>query len=397
MTTVPITPFIIDVPQSELDDLNDRLGRTRWPDQLEGAGWELGTEREWLREICEYWRTEYDWRVWEARLNSYGSSMIEVQGEKMHFLHVRSPHEGAQPIVITHGWCGSVVEHLDLLDRLVDPTKFGGDAADAYHVVVPSMPGFGFSGPTRQRGFDVHRVADAVADLMEALGYDLYIAQGGDWGALVTRRLGEVYADRLAGVHFNMLFATPSAEEMSAPDLLDGVTPAELERLIRDRDRMDGQIAYMDIQSTKPQSLTYSQTDSPAGLAGWVLEKFHAWTDHSGDHDGSVFEALSRDQLLTNIMLYWLPNTINSSARLYYESKAAGTSAVDPWDGRVEVPTGHAVYPAELLGMPRAWAERRYNIVHWSEQDAGGHFAAFEQPDAFAEDLWQFGRTIRSS
>ena len=390
MAPSSVQPFVIDVPEPELDDLRDRLGRTRWPDQLDGAGWDLGTERGWLQDICEYWRTDYDWRPWEARLNSYGSSMIDVQGEQMHFLHVRSPHEGAQPIVITHGWCGSVVEHLDLLDRLVDPPAFGGDASDAFHVVVPSMPGYGFSGPTRQRGFDVHRVGDAVADLMEALGYERYIAQGGDWGALVTRRIAEAYPDRLIGVHFNMIFALPTAEEQASPDLLEGVTDAEMARLGRDGERMAGETGYMDIQGTKPQTLTYAQADSPAGLAAWALEKFVTWTDHDGD----VYDALTRDQLLTNLMMYWLPNTVNSSARLYYESKQKGTSAIDPWSGRIEVPTGHAVYPGELMGTPRAWAERKYNIVHWTEQERGGHFAAFEQPDAFARDLWQFGRTV---
>jgi pimeloyl-ACP methyl ester carboxylesterase len=386
-----IRPFPIDVPEAELTDLRDRLSRTRWPDSLEASGWELGTNREVLRELCDHWANDYDWRPTEARLNGYGSSMIDVQGEQMHFLHVRSSHPDAQPIVITHGWCGSVIEHLDLLDRLVDPPAFGGDAADAFHVVVPSMPGYGFSGPTRQRGFHVHRVADAVADLMEALGYERYIAQGGDWGALVTRRLGEAYADRLTAVHFNMLFAMPTPEEQAEPDLLEGVTEAELQRLGADAERMSGETAYMDIQGTKPQSLSYGQTDSPAGLAGWVLEKFHAWVDHDGD----LYSVLSRDQLIDNMMTYWLPNTVNSAARLYYESMQAGTHAISPWDGRVEVPTGHADFPGELMGAPRAWADRKYNIVHWTTQDRGGHFAAFEQPDAFARDLWAFGRLFR--
>ena len=390
-TTSEIRPFPIDVPEVDLGDLRERLARTRWPDSLDGSGWELGTDREVLRDLCNYWANDYDWRQTEARLNGYGSSLIEVQGEQMHFLHMRSEHPGAQPIVITHGWCGSIIEHLDLLDRLVDPPAFGGDASDAFHVVIPSMPGYGFSGPTRQRGVDVHRVADAVADLMEALGYERYIAQGGDWGALVTRRLGEAYADHTIAVHFNMLFALPTPEEQGQPDLLEGVTEAELTRMGFDGERMNGETAYMDIQGTKPQSLAYGQADSPAGLAGWVLEKFHAWADHDGD----LCSVLSRDQLVDNIMTYWLPNTANSASRLYYESMAAGTHAVSPWSGRIEVPTGHAVYPGELMATPRAWADRKYNIVHWSPQERGGHFAAFEQPDAFAADLWEFGRLFR--
>jgi pimeloyl-ACP methyl ester carboxylesterase len=386
--SVPIQPFRLEVPEAQLDDLRARLANTRWPDALEEAGWEYGTEREWLREICEYWRTSYDWRAQEAVFNRYEQGMATVQGEQVHFLHVRSPHPGAIPMVMTHGWGGSVVEFLGVIDRLVDPPAFGGDAVDAYHLVIPAMPGFGFSGPTRQRGFHVQRVGDAVADLMEALGYERYVAQGGDWGSLVTRHLAERYGDRLLAAHFTQLFAFPTEQDTDVPPLSD----EDAAKMATSGVRAATGTGYLAIQTTKPQSLAFAQTDSPAGLAGWMLEKFHAWVDHDGD----VEAVLSKDQLLTNLMLYWLPNTVLSSARLYFESGAAGVHATDPWNGRVTVPTGYTVYPNELMYTPRDWAERRYNMVYWAEQPRGGHFAAFEQPEAFATDLLAFGRVVRA-
>lgn len=384
---VSIEPYRIDVPQVDLDDLHARLARTRWPDQLPDAGWDLGTELHWLQELCRYWQNEYDWRIHEARFNRYPQGMARVQGERLHYLHVRSPHPDAVPMVMTHGWGGSILEFLDVIDRLVDPPGAGGAAADAFHLVIPSMPGFGFSGPTRQRGFHIHRVADAIADLMEELGYERYIAQGGDWGSLMTRWLGEAYPDRLLGAHFTQLFAFPSEGE----DPNEGVTDEDRVKMAPGAERAATGTGYLAIQTTRPQSLAYAQTDSPAGFAGWLLEKFHAWVDHDGD----VYQVLSRDQLLTNVMLYWLPNSINASARIYYESGAAGVHATDPWTGRVDVPTGYTAYPRELMYTPRAWAERRYKIVYWAEQPRGGHFAAFEQPEAFAKDLQAFGRVIR--
>ena len=385
---IQIEPYRIAVRDAELDDLRNRLSRTRWPDQLPDSGWELGTELDWLKEMCSYWRDCYDWRRHEARINSYQQGMAHTQGERMHFLHVRSRHRDATPIVLNHGWGGSIVEFLDVIAPLTDPLAHGGQTDDAFHVVIPSMPGFGFSGPTQQRGFHVHRVADAVADLMQALGYTRYLAQGGDWGSLVTRRLAEAYADRLLAVHFTQLFAFPTADDPN-PDA--GVSEEDRLRISASAARAATGFGYLAIQTTKPQSLAYGQTDSPAGLAGWMLEKFEAWVDH----DGGVESVLSKDQLLTNLMLYWLPNTIHSSARLYYESGAAGVHATDPWTGRIEVPTGYTVYPKELMFTPRAWAERRYRLVYWAEQKRGGHFAAFEQPVAFADDLRCFARRIR--
>jgi pimeloyl-ACP methyl ester carboxylesterase len=370
--------FTIDVPEQQLDDLRGRLARVRWPAPLEGAGWDYGTDDGFLRTVVDHWANAYDWRRLEAELNDAGSSITEAAGQRVHFLHVRSGDADAIPLVVTHGWPGSVVEFLDALPSL----------RERFHVVVPSMPGYGFSGPTRQRGVDVHRVADAVAELMAQLGYERYVAQGGDWGALVTRRLGEAYGDRAVAIHCNMLFAMPEPGDEHA---MDGVTEADMARFGAAAQRIKDGTGYMAIQSTRPNTLGFGLEDSPVGLAGWILEKFHAWCDTREGIPVSV------DRMLDNVMLYWLTGTATSAARLYAESARAGTSATDPWSGKVDVPTGHAVYPYELLQTPRAWAERRYPIVHWTEQPAGGHFASFEQPALFAADLQMFADVLRKN
>jgi pimeloyl-ACP methyl ester carboxylesterase len=373
-------PFTIDVPDAVLDDLHRRLDATRWPDQAPGEAWSLGIPVDVVRTAVDHWRTRYDWRAREARMNAWPNFVTEAAGERVHFIHVRSPHADATPIVLTHGWPGSFVEFLDVLGPLTDPTAHGGRAEDAFHVVVPSMPGYGFSGPTVQPGFHIDRVADAVAEVMAQLGYDRYIAQGGDWGAIVTRRLGEAYPDRLLGVHVNMLFAFPGPDD----DAMAGVTDAEKARMGAAGARIADGTGYMSIQSTRPQTLAYGLTDSPAGLAAWILEKFRAWSDLE---PGGLDATFGWDRLLDNLTVYWVTNTAGSAARLYAESTRAGNGAAQAWTGRVDVPTGHAVYPYELLQTPRAWADRRYRIVHWTEQERGGHFAAFERPDAFVADL----------
>jgi microsomal epoxide hydrolase len=370
-------PFTIAVPDADLDDLRDRLRRAKWPRELDGAGWHDGTEQAFLRAVVERWLDGYDWRVTEAELNACGSFVTEACGERVHLLHARSADPGAIPLVVTHGWPGSIVELLDALPAL----------RERFHVVVPSMPGYGFSGPTRSRGVDVHRVVDSIADVMAQLGYDRYVAQGGDWGALVTRRLGEAHPEHAVAIHCNMLFALPSGDD---GDPMDGVTDDELARLGAAAARIKDGTGYMAIQSTRPATLGFGLEDSPLGLAAWILEKFHAWCD---TREGIPVRT---DRLIDNVMLYWLTGTATSAARLYCESARAGTAATDPWTGRVEVPTGHAVYPYELLQTPRVWADRRYRIVHWSEQPRGGHFAAFEQPALFAADLHRFADTLRA-
>lgn len=384
-----IQPFTASIPDAALEDVADRLARTRWPEVLPDAGWDYGADLDTVREYAEYWRTSFDWRAVEARFNAYEQGLADAEGEKIHYLHARSPEPDATPLLITHGWPGSVVEFLEIIEPLRDPAASGGDPADAYHVVCPHIPGYGFSGPTRTKGFHSHRAAAAIDDLMQQLGYTRYVAQGGDWGAVITRRLAEAHAEHVIGAHFNMLFAFP--DDMSAPDAWEGVTPAELEAFTNASTAIADGTGYSAIQGTKPQTLAYGMHDSPVALLAWQLEKFEAWSDVP------LSEAFTKDQVLANVALYWFTETAHSASRLYCESMRAGNYAADPWTGQVDVPVGYCRYPGELMQTPRVWAERRYrNIVHWTEAPSGGHFAAFENPQFFLEDVRAFGRALRA-
>ncbi len=374
-----VRPFEVSVDRDEVDDLRTRLERTRWPDQLPEADWADGTEREYLRDLCAYWREEFGWAAFEDRCNEFDQYVTTIDGQRLHFYHVRSPEPDATPLLLSHGWPGSVAEFLDVLGPLADPTAHGGDPADAYHVVAPSLPGFGFSGPTGERGYDVPRIADLFADLMARLGYDRYVAQGGDWGALVAALLGANYPDRVAAVHTNMLFLNPSSLGVEDPtELLDEQGLADYRETAAFRET---ETAYHEIQATKPRSLAYGLTDSPAGLAGWIVEKFRAWSDCGDDLESWI----DRDRLLDNLSVYWLTGTIGSSIRLYAETDVGAATPAS-----VDVPTGHARYPAEVYKTPRAWAEEVYDIEYWSEQPEGGHFAAMEVPELFVDDLRSF-------
>jgi pimeloyl-ACP methyl ester carboxylesterase len=382
---ITIEPFVVHVPDDVLTDLRERLARTRLPEQLPDAGWDYGTERGYLAELLAYWRDAYDWRRAEQRLNAFDQFVTDIDGARIHFVHARSPEPHALPLVMTHGWPGSVVEFLEVIGPLSDPARHGGDPADAFHVVCPSIPGYGFSGPTRGRGWDTARIARAFAALMDALGYERYGAQGGDWGSMITTQLGMLDAGHVAGIHLNMLVAPP-------PEGADfsNLAPDE-QRQLADLSRyMDVDSGYMKEQSTKPQTIGYALEDSPAGLAAWIVEKFRTWSDCDGD----VERSFTKDQLLDNLMLYWTTGTAHSSARLYYESAKAGTF-FGPSRSRVEVPTGAAVFPAEIIRAARSWAELRYNIVHWTQMARGGHFAAFEQPELFVDDVRAFFRLVR--
>ncbi|MCR9092872.1 MAG: epoxide hydrolase 1 [bacterium] len=384
-----IEPFEASIPDAAIEDVTERLSRTRWPETLPDAGWGYGADLETVKAYAEHWRTSFDWRAVEAKFNAYEQGIATAEGERIHFLHAPSPEPGATPLLITHGWPGSVVEFLEIIEPLRNPSAHGGAAEDAYHVVCPHIPGYGFSGPTRTAGFHVDRAAAAIDDLMQQLGYARYLAQGGDWGAVITRRLAEAHAEHVIGAHFNMLFALPT--DMSAPDVWEGVTPKELEAFSRAATNVADGTGYSAIQGTKPQTLAFGMHDSPVALLAWQLEKFESWSD------ASLEDGFTKDQVLANVALYWFTETAHSASRLYCESMRAGNYAADPWSGQVDVPVGYCRYPGEMLQTPRVWAERRYtDIVHWTAAPSGGHFAAFENPDFFLEDVRAFGRAVRA-
>ncbi|MGQ7828975.1 epoxide hydrolase family protein [Altererythrobacter sp. Z27] len=367
-----IRPFRLHIEDVALADLHLRLDIARWPEKEAVGDWAQGAPLAELQELCRYWRNGYDWRACEARLNAMGQFVTEIDGLDIHFLHVRSPHEDALPLILTHGWPGSVIEFLDVIPRLTRPEEFGGSASQAFHVVAPSLPGFGFSGKPNATGWGVEKIATAWAELMRRLGYSRWVAQGGDWGSAVTTAIGAQAPEGCAGIHINMPLGQPTPEDLASP------TPAELKALAALQHYQDWDSGYSKQQSTRPQTVGYGLVDSPVGLAGWIFEKMWAWTDN----DGSPFDALSRDRILDNIMLYWLPATGASSARLYWESFAKFGQ------GEVKLPTGASAFPKEIIPAPRKWAERRYtNLVYWNDLPKGGHFAAWEQPELFVDEL----------
>jgi pimeloyl-ACP methyl ester carboxylesterase len=376
-TEAGIRPFRIEIPETHLDDLRERLARTRWPDELPGVGWSRGVPLGYLKELAEYWRTTYDWRRQEAMLNRFPQFTTTIDGQNVHFLHVRSPEPDATPLIITHGWPGSIAEFTRVIGPLADPRAHGGDPADAFHVVAPSIPGFGFSGPTHETGWGMRRIADAWAELMGRLGYDRFGAQGGDWGALISRELGVAHAGRVLGVHRNFLVTFPSGDAAELADLTD----EEKERLAG-LEGFQARSGYAVIQGTRPQTLAYALSDSPVGQLAWNVEWFEAYGERVGTFD--------RDAILTNVMLYWLPGTAGSSARLYLEGRSAW-GAPEP----SRVPTGVAVFPHDSRPI-RRFAERTDNIVHWSEFDRGGHFAAMEEPELLVGDVRAFFRGLRA-
>lgn len=381
---IDATPFRVQVSAEQIADLRERLARTRWPDQLDGSGWDYGTDSAFLKPLCDYWRSGYDWSGFEARCNAQPQFRAEIEGQPLHFYHLRSPEPHARPLLLSHGWPGSVVEFHQVLGPLCDPRAHGGDPRDAFHVVAPSLPGFGFSGPTLTRGINGRRIAAMFNQLMLGLGYTRYFAQGGDWGSLITVLLGAHHAEHVDAIHLNFLNAPPPDPQHPA----QGLDEDELALLKRNAEFTAHETGYQQIQRTKPQSLAYGLNDSPAGLAGWIVEKFHGWSDCGGDI-GSVF---SRDRLLDNISVYWLTGTINSSMRLYYEHIGPGRREPTP---KVGVPTGHSRFPAEITQVPRSWAEQRFNLQRWQTMPRGGHFAAMEQPQLFTDEVREFFRDYR--
>ncbi len=374
-----VRPFRISVSDQVLEDLHLRLAQTRWPDKEVVEDWSQGAPLSWIQDMCLYWHSDYDWRAQETQLNRFDQAITEIDGVDIHFVHQRSPHPEARPLVMTHGWPGSIVEFHKVIEPLTNPTDHGGDAFDAFHVICPTLPGFGFSGKPETTGWGVERIADAWAVLMARLGYDQYFAQGGDWGSAVTRSLGAQDADHCAAIHITLAMGTrPRAEGDPTPEEQRALKGAEYYQT--------WDSGYSKQQATRPQTIGYGLADSPSGQAAWILEKFWAWTDC----DGHPENVLTRDEMLDNVMLYWATNSATSSARIYWESFGKARAV------NLSVPVGVAVYPKEIVPPVRSWMAADYpNIVHWSEQPKGGHFAAFEQPELFVADVRTCFRQFR--
>jgi len=379
-----IVPFTVDIPQAELDDLQARLARTRWPEAETVDDWSQGIPLSYSRELAEYWATDYDWRRFEKELNSWPQFKTEIDGIDIHFIHQRSQHENALPMIITHGWPGSVVEFHKIIDALTDPTSHGGRAEDAFHVIAPSLPGYGFSGKPTTTGTSAGKIGCMWGQLMASLGYDRYVAQGGDWGAVVTQSMGVTETEHCAGIHINMPTVAPD------PETMDNLTPQESAALVAMSVYQKEDSGYSKQQKTKPQTVSYGLADSPVGQMTWIIEKFHNWMDCEKDGSRHPENILSKDELLDNVMLYWLNNTAASSARLYWESFSDVN--MDP----IHMPVACSIFPQELFRSSRRWAEKRYsNIIYWNELEAGGHFAAFEQPEIFIDEIRNGFRPLR--
>ena len=368
-----IRPLTLAIPDTQIEDLKRRIAMTRWPEAETVDDWSQGTPLEALKALVAYWMDDYDWRRCEARLNGFGQYLTEIDGLDIHFLHVRSPHVEAVPLILTHGWPGSVIEFMEVIGPLTDPVAHGGKAEDAFHVVVPSLPGYGFTGKPAANGWGVEKIGRAWAELMRRLGYTRWFAQGGDWGAIITTTMGGQAPEGLAGIHTNMPVARPTREDYAEPS-------AEVEAAkVAGEKYKTFDSGYSAIQSTRPQTIGYALVDSPVALAGWIYEKMWSWTDNKG----SPLDALSMDAILDNVMLYWLPANGASAARLYWESFGAiGKS------GPVLLPAGVSTFPREITKAPRKWAERiLQNLVYWNDAPRGGHFAAWEQPQIFVEEV----------
>ena len=376
-----IAPFAYRAPQAALDDLKQRLTRTRWPERETGPGWSQGVPLAKMRALVDYWRDGYDWRRCEAALNRIPQFRTTIDGLGIHFIHARSKHTNALPIVMTHGWPGSVIEFMEIVAPLTDPTAHGGRAEDAFHIVAPSLPGFGFSDKPSTKGWNADRIARAWGELMVRLGYKRYIAQGGDWGTFVTMRMAQLRVPGVAAIHITM--------PQVIPDKLPAKLTAAQQRAIDAQKRFETEgSGYFALQSTRPQTIGYPLADSPVGQAAWIYEKFHSWTDNKGNPE----DALTRDQMLDNITLYWLTDTAASSARIYAEHAGLGGSKNA---GVVDLPVGVSMFPREIFPAPRDWAEQFFpKLIYWNEPARGGHFAAFEEPELFVREMRAFARVV---
>jgi len=375
-----IREFQIEVTDETLDDLKQRLSMTRWPNKETPEDWSQGIPLGYMKELCDYWQHKYDWRAREERLNQFPQFITEIEGVDIHFIHLPSVHENARPLIITHGWPGSVVEFHKVIEPLVDPTAHGGNDEDAFHVVVPSLPGYGFSGKPKNTGWGIEKIADVWAVLMARLGYDHYFAQGGDWGAMVTTHIGLQDKEHCDAIHLNMPVVTPDPKTMTE------LTPSEQASLMSMKFYQDWDSGYSKQQSTRPQTLGYGLVDSPSGQAAWIIEKFYQWTDCNGHPENTI----SRDELLDNVMIYWLTRSAASSARLYWESFK------NPPQDEVVVPTGCSIFPKEIVRPSERWIRKRFtNLCYYNELNRGGHFAAFEQPELYLQEIRTYFRSVR--
>lgn len=384
--TPTIAPFTVAIAEEQLQDLDRRLARTRWPEPETCRGWDQGIPLDYTRDLAGYWASGYDWRRFERRLNEWPQFTTLIDGIEIHFVHRRSPRADALPLVISHGWPGSIVEFHKVIDALADPASHGGRAEDAFHVVVPSLPGYGFSGKPAGTGTSAERIGRMWGQLMERLGYDRYVAQGGDWGSIITQSMGQTETSHCAGIHITMPIVTPD------PATMDQLTPREQSALEAMTYYNQWDSGYSKQQSTRPQTLGYGLADSPVGQMAWIVEKFYAWTDCEKDGVRHPEHVVTRDELLDNVMLYWLTNSAVSSARLYWESFST------PGMGPIAMPVGCSIFPREIFRCSRRWAEQRYsNLVYWNELDRGGHFAALEQPALFLDEVRKCFRGLRAT
>ena len=375
-----IRKFQLEVTDAVLDDLKKRLSMTRWPNKETPEDWSQGIPLGYMKELCDYWQHEYDWRAREERFNRFPQFITEIDGVDIHFIHLPSVHENARPLIITHGWPGSVVEFHKVIEPLADPTAHGGNSEDAFHVVVPSLPGYGFSGKPEVTGWGIEKIADIWGALMARLGYDHYFAQGGDWGAMVTTHIGLQDKEHCDAIHLNMPVVIPDANTMAE------LTPSEQASLMSMKFYQDWDSGYSKQQSTRPQTVGYGLVDSPSGQAAWIIEKFYQWTDCNGHPEN----AISRDELLDNVMMYWLSKSAASSARLYWESFK------NPPQDEVDIPTGCSIFPKEIVRPSERWIRKRFtNLKYYNELEKGGHFAAFEQPEIFLQEIRTYFRSLR--
>lgn len=378
--TDAVQPFRIAIPEADLDDLKARLARTRFPDRETPDDWSQGIPLGYVQELVAYWKNAYDWRRCEAMLNGWPQFTTRIDGLGIHFLHVRSPHANARPLVLTHGWPGSILEFMKVLGPLTDPVAHGGDAADAFHVVCPTLPGFGFTDKPTKPGWNIEHIADAWSQLMQRLGYSRYFAQGGDWGAIVTAAIGVRDTEHCMAIHMNMPIAPPDPAQM------DNLTEREQSALAGMKHYQDWDSGYSKQQSTRPQTLGYALADSPAGQMAWIVEKFWSWMDC----DGHPENILTRDELLDNVMMYWLTNAGASSGRIYWESFNRVGNA------QITLPVGCSIFPKEIFRTSRRWAEKRFtNLIHFNDLDKGGHFAAMEQPASYLDEVRTCFRKVR--